>query len=361
MAVLSLLVQFSKAKKEIYVVGGAVRDAWLGIEPKDYDLATNATPDETIKILRTSPGVQTILDIGKAFGVIKVVMSNGEEYEIATFRSDVGSGRRPESVVFTSIDQDVLRRDLTINALFYDAGSREVVDYVGGLEDLKNHVIRTVGNPEERFAEDRLRILRALRFAARFGSEIEPETAAAIMNDNSLVGVSPERIREEFLRGIKSSKSVAYFLEMITGFKLWDQVFPELKVYTHSVSCKTPSTQIAWLLRDNDPMVLLKRLNQLKYSAEEVSQIAFLVSVQSLSLETAYRLKKGMDGSRVKPDQIRTYAEFNNRVNPNLVEAFCQYHLSVSGEQVKAQGFQGAAIGKEVARLETEKFKLLVH
>jgi len=360
MNVLALAIQFGRAKKEFYVVGGAVRDAWMGMKPKDYDLATNATPDEVIAIVQSAPGVQKILDIGKSFGVIKVVMDGEEEYEIATFRSDIGSGRRPDAVEFTSIDKDVLRRDLTINALFYDIGSRMIVDYVGGLEDIKNRVIRTVGNPEERFAEDRLRVLRAVRFASRLGYELEWETYCAIVNNNSLAGVSGERIRDEFLKCVASARSVTSLLETITRLNLWSQIFPGLKVYTHTVGYKNPIVLIAWLLRENDPKVLLKVLNQLKYSAEETSQIAFLVSLQSLTKETAYRLKKTMESLRVLPELITTFAEYNNRVNSALVHPFCRFKLTVSGEEVMAAGFQGAAIGKEVERRETEKFCTLI-
>lgn len=356
-----LTEKFTLASKELFVVGGAVRDAYLGVEPKDFDLATNATPDEVIAILNNAPVIGTkILTIGKSFGVIKVIAENDEEYEIATFRSDVGSGRRPDSVVFTSIDQDVLRRDLTINALFYDLETKEIVDYVGGVQDMKNFVIRTVGNPLERFNEDKLRILRALRFAAKLGYEIEPETMNAITGNNSLAGVSGERIRDEFLKGIRGSKSVTHFLGLLTHCQMWEQVFPCLKVSTQSPGCKNHVLLLAWLLRDNDHKALPKALNQLKYSAEEVSQVSFLVAFQSLSLETAYRLRKCFDILRLDPKMVRDYAEHNNRVNPNLVEAFCRYRPSVSGEQVMALGFQGAAIGKEVERLETENFKFLV-
>jgi tRNA nucleotidyltransferase/poly(A) polymerase len=350
---------FCEADKELYVVGGAVRDAVLGKTPKDIDLATNATPDEVVGIFQQLSNLK-ILEVGKSFGVIKVIAENGDEYEIATFRSDVGLGRRPDSVVFTSIDQDVMRRDLTINALFYDLGTGEIVDYVGGLKDMENHLIRTVGEPSARFNEDRLRVLRALRFAARLGYGFAQETAEAIRMDNNLRGVSPERVRDEFLKGIKSAPSPSYFLELIAHFNLWEQVFPNLKVDVRAPGCKDVVVQLAWLLRDNDPKVLVKALNQLKYSAEEVSQVSFLVNLQNLSVETAYRFRKGMDSSHVTLEQVRVYAEQNTRVSPKLVEPFCQYQPSVSGEELVNLGFKGSEIGREMTRLETEKFKMLV-
>ena len=193
---------FIKNGHKLFVVGGAVRDALLGKSPKDWDLATDAVPDK-VEAMMKGAGLKTI-PTGKAFGVINVFTDN-DEFEIATFRKDLSGGRRPDAVEFTDIQTDVLRRDLTINALFFDIDTNEVVDLVGGVEDLKNGVVRTVGNPADRFGEDRLRILRAIRFAGRFGSELDPAVEAALKKDNSLKGVSPERIRDEFLKGIKTA------------------------------------------------------------------------------------------------------------------------------------------------------------
>lgn len=210
---------FQRAGYKLYLVGGAVRDALLGKTPKDYDIATDAQPDQILEILAPYNEYKT-LEIGKAFGVINVITPQGEEYEVATFRRDLSGGRRPDAVEFTDIATDVMRRDLTINALFYDMSTGEVVDYVGGIEDLHNGVVKAVGDPKERFDEDRLRILRAIRFAARMGSQLDPETREAIKADNSLRGVSPERIRDEFLKGIKSAKSVPEFIAMISDLNL---------------------------------------------------------------------------------------------------------------------------------------------
>jgi tRNA nucleotidyltransferase (CCA-adding enzyme) len=213
---------FVKNGYKLYVVGGAVRDALLGKTPKDYDLATDANPD-TVEEIMGKAGFKT-LPTGKAFGVINVFTDQGE-YEVATFREDVGSGRRPDSVNFTNIEGDVKRRDLTINALFYDIEAGEVVDLVGGINDLKNGVVRTVGSAEDRFGEDRLRILRAIRFAGRFGSDLDPSVDAALQNDASLEGISGERIRDEFIKGLASAKSTKHFLEMIDKYGLFNWIF----------------------------------------------------------------------------------------------------------------------------------------
>ena len=155
---------FKKNGKQLYVVGGAVRDAILGKSPKDFDLTTDAKPDEVEEIAKK--GGLSSHPVGKPFGVVLV-----DNHEIATFRKDIGKGRRPDAVDFTDIKGDVKRRDLTINALFYDMGRGEIVDLVGGIADLKKKKIRTVGVPEQRFDEDPLRKLRAVRFAGSVGED----------------------------------------------------------------------------------------------------------------------------------------------------------------------------------------------
>ena len=191
--ILAIQSEFKKNGYKLYLVGGAVRDAISGIKPKDYDLATDALPDEVERIL--SPKYK-MLPIGEKFG-IWLVVTPADEYEIATFREDVGQGRRPDSVKFTTIENDVKRRDLTINALFYDIETGEIVDLVGGINDLKTGVVRAVGDPTERFNEDRLRILRAIRFAGITGSELDKSIHDSLTKDASLEGISKERIRDE--------------------------------------------------------------------------------------------------------------------------------------------------------------------
>jgi hypothetical protein len=163
--ILAIKDVFKKNGYKLYVVGGAVRDALLGKQPKDFDLATDAIPDKVEEIM-TKAGFKT-LPTGKVFGVINVFTDQGE-YEIATFRSDETKGRKPEVKIGATIEFDAARRDLRINALYYDIDNKEIIDLVGGLEDLKNGTIRMVGNPQERFEEDPLRILRFFRFLCRF-------------------------------------------------------------------------------------------------------------------------------------------------------------------------------------------------
>jgi poly(A) polymerase len=215
---------------QAYLVGGCVRDLLLGREPKDYDITTSAPPES---VLAEFPKAEAV---GVHFGVVLVkceVAERGERFavEVATFRSDHAyrDGRRPEAVTYESDPRhDVLRRDFTINALLMDPDSGEVLDYVGGRADLENRLVRTVGDPEQRFSEDHLRILRAVRFAARLGFKIEPATAEAIRRLRDMAtAVSAERIREELVRILTEGGARRGF-EMLDETGLLDVVLPEI-------------------------------------------------------------------------------------------------------------------------------------
>jgi tRNA nucleotidyltransferase (CCA-adding enzyme) len=187
----SLIRTLADAGFVAYLAGGCVRDALLGITPKDYDVATNATPQAVRKVF----GKSRTLAFGASFGVIGVLPPNQQREnvhqqvtEVATFRSDgtYSDGRRPDSVHFGDPEQDALRRDFTINGLFYDPVDDRLIDFVGGRQDLRSGLLRTIGDPNDRFAEDRLRMLRAVRFAATLGFEIDPATRSAVVQHSRL-------------------------------------------------------------------------------------------------------------------------------------------------------------------------------
>ncbi len=206
-----------------YFAGGCVRDKLLGIEPQDYDIATSATPQEVMKLF---PGSN---EVGAHFGVV-IVKHHGHFIEIATFRTD-GSykdGRRPESVTFSTPDEDAHRRDFTINGMFEDPSTGKIIDFVDGLADLKSRLIRAIGNPADRFQEDALRLLRAVRFSTTLGFPIEPNTHAAIQeNADLLEKISPERIRDEFSK-IITSPNRRRGLEMLVETGLIAHFMPEV-------------------------------------------------------------------------------------------------------------------------------------
>jgi len=209
---------------QAYFVGGCVRDLLLKVNPKDYDIATDARPEEVALVF---PGA---LEVGAHFGVT-IVREGDAHVEVATFRSDHNylDGRHPSVVLFeTDPRKDVLRRDFTINALLMDPESGDVLDYVGGQEDLADGVIRAIGEPEARFREDHLRLLRAVRFAARLGFEIESATEGAIIRLSPLIlDVAAERNRDELVR-ILTEGSARRGFEMLFRTGLLNHLLPEI-------------------------------------------------------------------------------------------------------------------------------------
>jgi poly(A) polymerase len=206
------------------LVGGCVRDLLLDREPADYDVTTDATPEQVVKLFPES------IAVGAQFGVI-VIPRDGMKVEVATFRSDVGysDGRHPDSVVYSKTPQeDVQRRDFTINGLLMRHDTGEVLDYIGGQADLKTKTIRAIGEPERRFTEDKLRMMRAVRFAARFGFEIEVETFRAIRRHVAEIHqVSPERLRDELTKMLTEGAARQAF-ELLDETWLLQQVLPEI-------------------------------------------------------------------------------------------------------------------------------------
>jgi len=213
---------------EALFAGGCVRDLLLGREPEDYDVTTNATPDEVMALFPESVGV------GAQFGVI-LIPRDGLKVEVATFRSDVGysDGRHPDAVIYArTAEEDVQRRDFTINGLLMRHDSNQVLDFVNGRADLQSGIIRAIGNPARRFEEDKLRMLRAVRFAARFAFEIEPETFRAIRKHAANIdSVSAERIRDELTKLLVEGAAG-------DGFRLLDQTWLLKKVLPEVAAMK---------------------------------------------------------------------------------------------------------------------------
>jgi poly(A) polymerase len=199
---LEVVQRLRGADFEAYWAGGCVRDGLLGREPKDYDVATSATPDQ----IRTLFGRRRTLPLGAAFGVITILgPPQAGPVEVATFRQDAtySDGRHPDSVRFSSAQEDAQRRDFTVNGLFYDPVADQVIDYVGGRQDIDRRVIRAVGDPLQRFTEDKLRMLRAVRFSAAYEFSLEPKTFEAIRRMAPEINVvSPERISMEMKRNL---------------------------------------------------------------------------------------------------------------------------------------------------------------
>lgn len=216
--------RLQQAGHTAYFAGGCVRDELLGLDPHDYDIATSAKPAEVQKLF---PHTQAV---GAHFGVI-LVMEHGRAFEVATFRSDHEyiDGRRPEMVTFSTPEEDAARRDFTINGMFHDPVADKFIDFVGGREDLASQTLRAIGDPVDRFREDKLRLLRAVRFAARFGYQIDPATWDALrVHAADIHAVSAERIREELVKILAHPTRVRGF-DLLDQSGLLKEILPEIE------------------------------------------------------------------------------------------------------------------------------------
>ncbi len=213
-----------KAGFTAYFAGGCVRDLIMKEKPKDYDIATTATPDDIEKLF------SKCVPVGKQFGVMIVVMQK-QHFEVATFRREGAyrDGRHPDHVAFTTPQEDAKRRDFTVNGLFYDPLKKSIIDYVEGKKDIRQKLICTIGDPEARFQEDRLRLLRAIRFAANLGFKIEPKTWQAIKRlRKEIYSVSQERIRDELVK-MFTRPNAGRGLELLSESGLLKEILPEVE------------------------------------------------------------------------------------------------------------------------------------
>ncbi len=219
----SVVARLDEAGHEAYIVGGSVRDMLLGATPKDFDIVTSATPEQTQELFERS------IPVGEKFGVITVI-ADGRQFEVATFRADgiYSDGRRPDWVRFAGLKEDVGRRDFTINGLVLDPRKSEILDHTGGVEDLRRGVIRTIGPPSERFSEDALRLVRAVRFASRLGFRIDRGTRRDLVaRAHTIQRVAPERVfaeLEQMWAGPGRAQALSLFLET----HLLDYILPEV-------------------------------------------------------------------------------------------------------------------------------------
>jgi poly(A) polymerase len=281
------LVRILRARgRSAYWVGGCVRDLEMGREPHDYDIVTDARPEE---VAAQFPGA---LLVGARFGVV-VVPHEGHRYEVSTFRSEGPylDGRRPSHIEFTDARSDVLRRDFTINGLLHDPLSGETLDLIGGRDDIAARRVRTIGDPEQRFAEDRLRMLRAIRLAAELEFEVEPATFAAIRaQGGGIPQVSAERIREELVRllvspgrgrGLRLLResgllgTVLPEVEAMAGVPQPPEFHPEGDVFTHTVLALEylrephPVLAVAALLHDVGKPPTITRTDRIRFNGHD--------------------------------------------------------------------------------------------
>ena len=286
---LQVVQKLRAAGFEALWAGGCVRDELLGIVPKDYDVATDATPEQ----IRDAFGRRRTLAIGAAFGVVTVLgPRDAGQIDVATFRTDAAysDGRHPDSVSFTDAEHDAQRRDFTINGLFFDPVAGQVVDYVGGQQDLQRRIIRAIGEPRSRIGEDKLRMLRAVRFAATFDFAIEPQTLHAIQEmAGEITTVSAERIGME-IRRMLLDPNRAGALHLLRETKLLPHVLPEIESLS-SPAFEDTARVLAALRAPTLPLALAALLflaprssllapnvgRRLRYTNKEIERAAWLL------------------------------------------------------------------------------------
>ena len=372
--------EFDKAGKKLYVVGGAVRDLYQNRKPHDIDLVTDAQPEESKQILKGKFNVSD--EQGKSFGVLRIfTKTEPAGYELATFRKDISKGRdtkgdapKVEIGQHITIDDDVKRRDLTQNALFYDIDKGEIVDLVGGIEDIDKNIISAVGNASERFIEDRLRILRVFRFASRNQSKISESTINAILKDkrlrniSSIDDVSQERIVEEFIKAVDWASdhnnlvALHYYLESLEKYNMFDEMFPDLDINITDIDTFNIIIIFSLLFRNNNIEKLRNKLSKYKFPSNIADPSCFLLRLRD-NLENIDKiplLHKEKVRYHVTDGTIIEFAKLYD-LNFKYLNAFLKFEpVKVDMNEFKILGLDGVEIGKEVQRRNIEKFKKLL-
>lgn len=382
---------FADAGEEIYLVGGCLRDTVYGINVKDWDMATPCKPERVKEVLSTYKDRKNQYGIhhfpkGEAFGVISAMPWCGShetakgrravEIEIATFRKDIGEGRRPDGVEFCDMEEDAKRRDLTINALYYNPRTQRIHDFVGGWGDLNSRIVRCVGNPMDRFREDPLRVLRFVRFCCRFSlhgnmytkaADSDHQKAVSVYAKMGLTGVSPERIREEFEKGISQSKATTYLKALQEAELLKKIVFPGCEVNIEVVNSHTIEAVLSSILYKTGSEKIVKLLNKLTYSTNVCKLVYFYIRfVEEFTRDKMkkdpsipYRLKKYEISRNIRENVCLNLQKWAGTMSLDrrLVDVYHTWSLSTSVSEVPGTaGLEGRAIGERMQEYDTSNF-----
>lgn len=306
---LEIIKTLNQAGYVAYFAGGWVRDYIIQHPSDDIDIATNASPEVVMELFPHT------IKVGLAFGIVIVVIK-GHQFEVATFRKDLGysGGRRPDKIMHSSAEEDAARRDFTINGMFYDPLNDLILDYVQGLSDLKQGVIRTIGDPKERFMEDRLRMIRAIRFAARFGFEIDPDTERAIQeNAHTLFpAVAMERVWQEFNKMAKAPRFDQALFKM-HQLGLLSTIFPSLEEMSEE-ALRARVASFSQFPKGTPPILYLMYLFP-EHTLDELLEIAQYLRTsgdEGKLLEFAYKGKYLLTQETLNPASIpnREWAHF---------------------------------------------------
>jgi tRNA nucleotidyltransferase/poly(A) polymerase len=347
---------FQLAGFDLFLVGGCIRDAFMDKAPKDFDVCTNAMSEVVMEILSNN-NINFQLQ-GEAFGVVVARMS--EDIEIATFRTDVSAntGRNSDDsvVLGVTINEDVARRDLTINALFMNLQTGEIIDLVGGVDDLNAGIVRTVGVPAERFAEDNLRKLRAVRFATRLGFSMAPSTLQAIQ-DNPSLNVSAERIVNELQNAFDKALDVEDLMIQLVATRLISNILPRFKLVNSKAFNVEGVTDFTTFIaafinaKDLDLGSLERALLNLKFSAKVSAGVRFLFTFDG-SCTTPILFKKKMQQTLLTADSI---AEFHN---DEALRVMAELQLPEGlAQSLMDQGITGKDLGAAMEQAAFEFFE----
>lgn len=353
---------------EAYLAGGAVRDLILNRDPKDFDIATNAKPKEVLKLFKITKKV------GIAFGVV-LVNDFSETIEVATFRTDVSysDGRHPDKIEFSNAAEDAQRRDFTVNGLFYDLNSNEVVDYIGGLHDIEKQVIQAIGSAPQRFGEDYLRMLRAIRFSITLSFNIEESTWLALQEyAPNIESIAEDRIHEELRKTFEQNKSDKA-LQLLDSSQLLKHCLPNAQSHWKCLN-KTPDQGgelpviLALLMQDQeDRFTIEAKLNDLRCTNPEKKKIqAFLRSLQNFKTYPSLVLADRKRCLRQFEKDDLTFFLEHSQTHQEHVEAIqnelnswsqddLHPPLMLRGKDLLDAGWpKGPHIGKALLDLETE-------
>lgn len=308
--ILELNDAFDKEGKKIYLVGGAVRDNILGITPNDYDFATNASPKEAILITKKfsyGNNSSNLFSIGdnsssKYHGVVKI-----KNYIISTFGTDYYKSVRIKDKNFNTIYDDIKIRDFTINSIYYDITNNQIIDLVDGVSDLKNRMVVTIGDATERFSQDQIRKLRAVRLAAKINGSLHQDIINSINFDSSISEIIKPRIKNEFSSGVKYSNNVVDYLKLLNSFSLIDKMFYNLNIDKNFINEKDEILLLAFMLKDNELYYVEETLKTLQYKLPIIEKIKFLILFYKDKVKDVHMLKE------------------INKINDEQFDKFCIY------------------------------------
>lgn len=352
--IIKLSELFYKNNKKLYLVGGCIRDTFLQRSVKDYDVCTDAITEEIVQILKDN-NIQYNLQ-GEHFGVVVAKMEYGD-YEIATFRTDTkidGDNRKPKVSTGVSIEEDVKRRDFTICALFYDIQKSEVIDLVGGIDDLNKKIVRCVGVPSQRFDEDHLRKLRAIRFASKLSFKIDDFTLKAIKDNNEL-NISKERIYNELYSAFNSAEDSLYFIDLLFDSTLNETIFKGLNVTypkVRSLSTLSFNTFLTSILSEDYTISADKLVKNYVIPHKTANSIMWLLEwqrnyIKDIDVFKMYNTRKNTDIT----DSDILY------IGPFVSMAFMQFKpIENLAEKLMSKGLKGPELGKKIRELNNEKF-----